>query len=97
MLEKLFPRRPVAALTLVAMTVALLVLAPAARAAIIQFAAQIDGPQANGCLGTGSPATGLGLFTLDTTTNTVSYNISATGARASPTSPPVAPSAPSST
>ena len=54
-------------------------MAGVARADILNFNAAIDGPQADGCAGTGSAGTGTGTFTLDTETGLVNYNITFSG------------------
>ncbi|MEE9293718.1 MAG: nidogen-like domain-containing protein [Phycisphaerae bacterium] len=48
-------------------------------AGTLKFEAIIDGAQANKCVGTGSAASGIGQFTLDTNTGVVSYNITYAG------------------
>ena len=53
--------------------------ASSAPAEIIQFAATLDGVQADECNGTGSAGTGSGAFALDTETGVVSYEITFTG------------------
>ena len=53
--------------------------ASSAPAEIIQFAATLDGVQADECNGTGSAGTGSGALALDTETGVVSYEITFTG------------------
>jgi len=57
----------------------LISIANPASSAIIQLAANIDGPQANAGAGTGSPGTGSATMTLDDTTNLFSWNIAWSG------------------
>lgn len=59
----------------VLLVLSILCLAFPASAQILNFTAQIDESQANTCTGTGSPATGTGLFTLDTNTGSLDYEI----------------------
>lgn len=52
---------------------------PGVRGELITFTANLDGSQVDGCTGTGSLGTGLGLFVLDTETGIVDYEITFTG------------------
>lgn len=59
--------------------VGFLFMAGMARAEILEFTTTLDEAQENLCAGTGSTATGSGIFTLDTATGLVNYEITVTG------------------
>lgn len=62
-------------LSAASIALALALLSPNAHADLISFTANLDASQVAGCAGTGSGATGLGSFLLDTESGTVDYDI----------------------
>jgi len=62
-----------------ALTCVLVLLASPANAAIVSLEATIDGAQANGGAGTGSPGTGFATMTLDDVSDLFSWDISWSG------------------
>ena len=66
-------------ITVLAGCAGLVVGSSVAVADILNFTATIDGVQADACAGTGSPGTGTGLFTLNTSTGDVTYDITFSG------------------
>jgi hypothetical protein len=67
-----------------AMALALAIASPAV-AEVVQLTASMDGQQANAGSGTGSFGTGSAIMTLDTSTNSLTWNISWSGVNSSPT------------
>ncbi len=65
--------------TTLAAVCTLLAVASMASAEVLNFTAQIDEGQVNNCNGSGSEGTGTGIFTLDTDTGLVNYNITFQG------------------
>lgn len=65
--------------TTLAAVCALFAVASVASAEVLNFTAQIDEGQVMNCNGSGSGGTGTGIFTLDTDTGLVTYNITFQG------------------